>query len=136
MSDNEQIFNEFKNKFGDKYKVELNKGGIGIKMFATGQTMDYISIVKNVYHGVRIAVTPVDANIDYQTIAVTSYIPNFLVNQAIGESLVARIIWGSGNDFYDSIDDFIMSEYEAESVDVSITNTAKQMLKGKSVLDD
>ena len=136
MGDNEQVFNELKEKFGGQYEVKFNKAG-AVSFLAAGQATDYTSIKKNGYHGVRVAVSPEDPNNEYyQTISITSYIPSMIINQVIGESLVARLIWGSGSEFYDSIDDFFTSKYEAVPVDLSLTNMAKQMIKGKSVVDD
>ena len=141
MGGNEQVFNDLKAKFGDKYKVEFNQASSGAMKFVTGNTVDYISLKKNAYHGITIGVSPADAGVDYTTITSTAVIPNALVRQVLGRTgildmLIAKLIFGSGNEFYDSVDNFIQSEYEATPVDTSLTNSVKQMFKGKSVLDD
>ena len=141
MGDLQQTFEAINKKFGEKYKVTLNKASSGAMKFVTGNTTDYISIKKNAYHGAIISVSQEDSRVDYRTISFSSYTPNTLVNQVLGKTgivdiLIAKLIWGNGTPFYDEIENFIQTEFEGTGVDMSLKNTAKQMLKGKSVLDD
>ena len=141
IGDNQQVFEDLSKKFGSKYKLEFNKASTGAMKFVTGNTTDCILIKKNAYHGVTLSVSVKDENIDYQTIAINAYIPNSIVRQLFGRTgildlLIIKLIWGSGNDFYDEIDNFITTEFEGVGVDTGIINSTKQLLKGKSVLDD
>ena len=141
IGENQQVFEELNKKFGGKYKVEFNKASSGAMQFVTGNTTDYIAIKKNAYHGVTLGVSPADASIDYQTITISAYTPNAIVRQIFGRTgildlLIIKLIWGSGNDFYDEIDNFITTEFEGVGVDMGIVNSARQLLRGKSVLDD
>ena len=141
MGDIQQTFEEFNKKFGEKYKVELNKADSGAKKFFTGNTTDYISIKKNAYHGAIVGLSPEDSRIDYRTLTFSSYTPNTIVNQILGKTgiidiLIAKLIWGNGTPFYDEIQNFIESDLEGTGVDTGLMNSAKQLLKGKSVLDD
>ena len=137
----EQFFEALQAKFGEQYKVEFIRADSGVKKFFTGQTSDYITIKKNAYHAASIGVSPVSDMIDYQTITYGSFVPNTIVRETIGDSglvniFVARLIWGKGSDFYGAIEEFIKSEYEATEVDMGLTNSIKQMMKGKTVMDD
>ena len=141
MGNIEQVFEEINKKFGEKYKVELNKANSGAMKFLTGNTTDYISIKKNAYHGAIIGLSPADSSIDYRTITLSGYTPNKLVDQVIGKTgiidiMIAKLIWGNGAPFYEELQDFIQTDFEGTGVDTGIMNSAKQLLKGKSVLDD
>ena len=141
IGDSERLFNDLKQKFGEKYKVEFHKASTGAMKFMTGNTSDYVTIKKSAYHGASIAISPEDTRIDYQTITYGSITPNAIVNQIMGKSglldrLIAQLIWGSGKEFYNSIEEFIQTEYNATEVDMGVMNTIKQTLKGKTVMDD
>ena len=137
----EEFFQVLQTKFGEKFKVEFHRADSGLTKFFTGQTTDHITIKKNAYHAASIGVSPVSDMIDYQTVTYGSFVPNTIVRETIGDSglvniFVARLIWGKGLDLYDAIEEFIKTEYDATEVDMSLTNSVKQMLKGKTVMDD
>jgi len=130
-----------KEKCGAKYKVQLERASKGVMKYFSGQQTDIICIRKNAYHGIILATSGKLDGVDYQTISVTRYTPNSIVDHYIGrtgilDKLVARVIWGKGDTFYNDIEDFVKTEYEASEVDNSLWNNAKQMFKGKSVFDE
>jgi len=137
----EQACEEINNKFGEKYKVEFHKADTGLTKFFTGETQDYISIKKNAYHGIIIGLSPADDRIDFRTMTYGTYTPNKLVDQVIGRTgiidiLVAKLIWGSAKEFYADIETYITGDLEGTKVDMGLTNSIKQMMKGKTVMDD
>jgi len=138
---NKQLLEEVTKKFGEKYKVGENKASTGAMKFISGNDTDYVSIKKNAYHAMSILITPKGEGIDYQTISISAYIPNTIVKQLIGgggilEMLLGKLIFGNGKAFYDEIDEFITKDLEGVGVDMGLINSAKQMLKGKTVFDD
>ena len=141
INGNQQLLEEVTKKFGEKYKVGENKASTGAMKFLTGNNTDYVTIKKNAYHAISIMVTPKGEGIDYQTISISAYIPNTIVKQLIGGSgildiLFAKLIFGNGKAFYDEIDEFITKDCEGVGVDMGLINSAKQLLKGKTVFDD
>jgi len=138
---NKQLLEEVTKKFGEKYKVGENKASTGAMKFISGNDTDYVSIKKNAYHAMSMLITPKGEGIDYQTISISAYIPNTIVKQLIGgggilEMLLGKLIFGNGKAFYDEIDEFITKDLEGVGVDMGLINSAKQMLKGKTVFDD
>ena len=141
VKDNQQLLDEVTKKLGEKYKVGENKASKGAMKFLTGNNADYVTIKKNAYHAVSIMVTPKHESVDYQTISWGSYVPNTIVNQLIGGSgvldiLIAKLIFGSGKEFYKDVEEFITKDLEGVGVDTGFINSAKQLLKGKTVCDD
>ena len=143
IGDLQQVFEGLNKKFGEKYKVEYCKADSGVMKFLSGETVDCITIKKSAYHGVTLNVSLLDpgAGIDYQTISWSAFTPNTIVRQILGRTgiidlLIARLIWGSGNEFYGDIENYITSDLGGVGVDTGLMNSAKQMMKGKSVLDD
>jgi len=137
----EQTCEEINKKFGEKYKVEFHKADSGMKKFFTGETTDYISVKKNAYHGLIIGLTPADDQIDFRTMTCGAYTPNKIVDQVIGRTgiidiLVAKLFWGSGKEFYADIENYITGDLEGTKVDMGLKNSIKQMMKGKTVMDD
>ena len=135
------IYNRLNDKCGAKYKMNVERASKGMMKYFSEQQTDIIRIKKNAYHGVMIATSGKMEGADYQTLSVTQYTPNAIVDYFIGRSgildkLVARVIWGKGDTFYNDIEDFMKMEYGATQVDNSIWNNAKQMFKGKTVFDE
>ncbi len=137
----EQVAELLKQKLGDKYPVKIMKATSGAMKYLTGNTTDTIQIKKNGYHGVVIGVVPSTEGMTYSVISSNAYTPSTIVEMitrkaGLLDHLIFKAIWGSGSDFYKSIDNLIMSEYEATEVDTGIINSVKQMVKGKSVFDE
>ena len=137
----EVLCDRLKNQYGDKYKIELERAAKGAMKFFSEQQSDMISIKKNAYHGIYLSPSGNIEGADYQTISIAEYTPNSIVDHFIGRTgildiLIAKLIWGKGDDFYAEIDNFIKTEYAADQVDNSFLNNAKQLLKGKSVFDE
>ena len=141
INGNQQLLEEVTKKFGEKYNVGENKASTGAMKFLTGNDTDYVSIKKNAYHAMSMLITPKGEGIDYQTISVSAYIPNTIVKQIISNGgfladILIRLFFGSGKDFYNEIDEFIEKDLEGVGVDMGLINSAKQLLKGKTVFDD
>ena len=135
------VFECLNSKFGDKYKISINRATQGVLKIFTEQQDDMISIKKNAYHGVNIMVSGKIEGADYQTINVSEYTPNPIVHRYIGRTgildiFISRLIWGKGDEFYDEINNFFKTEYAATEVNNSFWNNAKQMFKGKTVFDE
>ncbi len=137
----EDLQSMLKEKLGGKYAMEMNQADKGAKKFLTGNAQNSINLKKNGYHGLMVLLTPPSNGMDYSVIHLVPYTPNTIIrlitqNAGILDNLIFKAIWGSGNEFYQDLHDVVLEKFEAEQVDTSLTNSFKQMIKGKSVLDN
>lgn len=124
-----------------KFKITVEKAGSGLKKFMTGNSADVIKIKKNAYHGVILTMSDKNEALDYQAIGINMYVPSTILNQVVGhegfiDRAICHIFFGKGTDLYDTIQEKLASEFDGKPIDMGLLNSAKAMLKGKSVFDD
>ncbi len=137
----DEVKEVLKKRLGNKYPMEVNKADSGAKKYLTGNTYDSINLKKNGYHGLMVILVPPTAGMDYSVIQLVPYTPNMVIryitqNAGILDSLIFKAIWGSGKEFYGDLHNLVLEEFEAKQVDNGFMNSVKQMVKGKSVLDE
>jgi len=136
----EELREMLKPHLSSKFDFQVNNSS-GLKQLLTSNSGNVLKIKKNAYHGVMLTMTEPSAELDYQVIGAYMYVPNFLLNQVVGhegiiDRLICNLIFSKGLDLYDKVQEVLIDVFDGKRVNVGLINSAKAMMKGKSVYDE
>ncbi|MDR3272430.1 MAG: hypothetical protein LBT29_02960 [Flavobacteriaceae bacterium] len=130
----------FKEKLPKDYEIVASNAGGSMPMFTAGKKIGEIKIRQNAYNGIVISLTSNDGTLN-DNISITDYIPSFIVRFLHGNvlgyltNLIFPAIYGTSSKIYEVTDNIIMSNFEANELDISLKNSMKSMFKGKAVTE-